>query len=280
MSGPGEQGGFGRPLPKGSEVRGSGQPLPHGSEYRGFSQPPPRGDMAHGDSAKPSFAPPCESGHTYALSQTGTFQCRTTTGRTPRTSHASRVPSRNAPPHVSETCLITLGSDSTARLPCADGLDDAAAPTPAEGNGAVGPSGAGPPGGIEVGPPATCDPKRGIEITQTPERAPPVGVPASASHAPVCWAPRHQRARTWFPHTREWSRSERVLSSSLPRHALRLISARFAFTRGHPPANSPPRPKIPNEDPPPPFAGQTRRSQSHRGERRRGPVGRGPVGQC
>ena len=71
--------------------------------------------------------------------------------------------------------LIALGSDSTARLPCADGPDDAAAAsTPAEGNDAAGPSGAGPSVGMEVGPPAACAPKRGIEITQTPKRALPL----------------------------------------------------------------------------------------------------------
>ena len=37
-------------------------------------------------------------------------------------------------------------------------------------------------------------------------------------------------------------RARKGLFQILPRHALRLISARFAFTRGHPPANSPLRP--------------------------------------
>ena len=145
-------------------------------------------------------------------------------------------------------------------------------------NNAAGPSGAGPSGGMEVGPPAACAPKPESRSRRRPS-ARLLRASLRLPQTRPCRAPRHQRPRTWFPHTREWSGSERAFSSSYPRHALRLISARFAFTRGHPPANSPLRPRIPNEDPPPPFAGQAHRSQSRRGERRRGPVGRGPVGQ-
>ena len=55
---------------------------------------------------------------------------------------------------------------------------------PPMGNDPAGPSGAGPSDGMEVGPPpATHAPKRAIELTKKPKRAPPAGVPASAGGA-------------------------------------------------------------------------------------------------
>ena len=56
-------------------------------------------------------------------------------------------------------------------------------------NNAVGPSGAGPSGGMEIGPSAAHAPKHGIEITQTSASVPPAGAPASASDAPTSGTP-------------------------------------------------------------------------------------------
>ena len=50
----------------------------------------------------------------------GTSQCRTTAKRAPRPPHASRPHSRAAFPPVPAPCLISLVSDSTSRLPCAE----------------------------------------------------------------------------------------------------------------------------------------------------------------
>ena len=102
MSGPGEKGHSGRPGPKNPEFASSASfggddkaPHPPGAMKCGVK----RGVRAKPTSA-PTSAPPRESGRTYARSRTGTSQCRTTTGRTPRPSHASRPPSRAAFPPV------------------------------------------------------------------------------------------------------------------------------------------------------------------------------------
>ena len=106
---------------------------------------------------------------------------------------------------------------------------------------------------MEVGPPAACAPERGIEITQPPKRAPPADVPASASDAPVPSTPAPAPPNAVLAHARV-AQARKGLSQLRPHHAPRLSSARFTITRGHPPANSPLRPWIPNVDPPPPNA--------------------------
>ena len=153
------------------------------SEKRGFGQPFLTGSETHGGYATPSSAPPRGNGRTYARRQLGTYRRRTTTGHTPRSSQAPQTPSCTTPPRVSATYLINMGSEptATAQLPCTDELNDAATPTPAEENDAADPRGADPPGGTEVGPTAMCALERGTEITQTPERAPPMGVKQGTS---------------------------------------------------------------------------------------------------
>ena len=180
------------------------------SENRGFGQPFLTGSETHGGYATPSSAPPRGNGRTYARRQLGTYRRRTTTGHTLRPSHASQAPfSCATPPRVSATYLFNMGSEPTTQLPCTDELNDAATPTPAKENDAAGSRGADPPGGTEVGPPTRCTPERGTEFTQTSERAPPMGAPASvtrdcAGHpdtdSPECGS--HTRTNgagpTWF----------------------------------------------------------------------------------
>ena len=69
------------------------------------------------------------------------------------------------------------------------------APTPAEGNDATGPSGAGQSGSVEAGPPATHAPARVIETTKKPNnepkhhRAPPAAAGVLAAAASDALAP-------------------------------------------------------------------------------------------